>query len=110
MQRPRLKPGEDDLEEMARQFEAEKSRAGSAGSIHPSNVVNMRQNSDKRQVEEGAKPKSSLFAQSGRKKLKRGQPFGSSCQISLREKAIVMRKTETCSFSMTSLRGDALAV
>ena len=72
MQRPRLKPGEDDLEEMARQFEAEKSRAGSAGSIHPSNVVNMRQNSDKRQVEEGAKPKSSLFAQKRQKKTEEG--------------------------------------
>ena len=72
MQRPRLKPGEDDLEEMARQFEAEKARAGSAGSVHPSNVVNMRRDTDKREVDDGGKPKTSLFAQKRQKKAEDG--------------------------------------
>ena len=72
MQRPRLKPGEDDLEEMARQFEAEKARSGTAGSIHPDNVVNLRPISDKRQVDEGARPKASIFAQKRQKKAEEG--------------------------------------
>ena len=74
MQRPRLKPGEDDLDEMVKQFEAEKERVGSAGSVHPSNVINMRKDTDKREVDEegGKQPKTSLFAQKRQKKAEDG--------------------------------------
>ena len=84
MQRPRLRPGEDDLDEMARQFEAEKARVGSAGSVHPSNVVNMRRDADKREVDEGGgKPKTSLFAQ---KRQKKAEEDGAAIRFQLPDK------------------------
>jgi len=61
----RPKPGEDDLEEMSRQFEADKAK--SAASVSRANIVNKRPSGSGEGGKEGIKKQKSLFSQQRQK-------------------------------------------
>lgn len=62
----RPKPGEDDLEEMSKQFEADRAKA--AASVSSPNIVNKRPNAEQESSKDGKKKQKSLFSQQRQKK------------------------------------------